>query len=42
MTTKGDRGILLRGIEVIVVLLVFIILDIGVTLGEVLAGGAGR
>jgi hypothetical protein len=41
MTAEGDTGILLRGIEVIVVFVVFV--TVGVTLGEVLGGGgSGR
>jgi hypothetical protein len=41
MTTKGNAGILLGGIEVIVLLIV-VFLSVGVTLGEVLGEGTGR
>jgi hypothetical protein len=42
MTTKGDMGILIRGIEVIIALFVFVILANRAVLGEVLARGTGR
>jgi hypothetical protein len=42
MTTKGDMGILIWGIEVIIALFVFIILTNRAVLGEVLVRETGR